>query len=79
MDDFDVQYVEMPATNVVKDFLEIRTMLVENGMETAMIDDSIRKEIYILAVSTDKTFRTVEAEYNKEQAKDKLSVVKPIK
>lgn len=78
MDDFDVlSYTAITTT--LKDLLECRMMMLDAGIDTTMMDQTIQKENYVVAVSIDNTYRETEALYNKEQAKEKLSVVKSIK
>ena len=67
-------------TCVVKDLLEIRGMMLEQGIIIPEnLNDTISKELFILSVDTDKTYRSVHAEYTKDAAKHVMATVTKIK
>jgi len=67
-------------SNIIKEMLEIRSMMIAQGLAVpANLTNSISKELFILAVDTDQTFKSVYTEYTKDTAKHVMATVTNIK
>ena len=78
--DYDNVIETQTNSSIIKDMLEIRSMMIVQGLAVpANLTNSISKELFILAVDTDKTFKSVYIEYTKDVGKPALATVTNIK
>lgn len=74
-EEMDIEYIA--AADNLKSMLEAYGLAVElNVKNTYMLHEAIQKEIFIMAVASEKAFNIVRSEYEKQETKSKMSVVK---
>lgn len=72
---------ESDGSEHILGLLNIRRQLVEQGLELSLnsLEDAITKEILIVAMDTDRTYRSVYNTYQKDFTKGNVAAVVPIK
>ncbi len=79
-EDIDVIVQESSGTDHILNLLDIRKSLTEQGMDIPeSLEETIQKELIIVAIDTDTVYRSVQSNYKKSLAKETVASVTAIK